>query len=348
LNFEHTEYTVNEGSGTVTLNVLRQNGSSGAISVDCATLNVAVPNAATAGSDYVSKSVKLNWADGDSSAKSVTISIINDSAVEGDEIFGVGLSNQTGGATTGISLAGVTITDNDVSLTYPVTYNANGATSGSAPVAQTKTNNVILTIASNSGNLAKTGYTFAGWNTAANSSGTDYAAGGGYTANASVTLYAKWTVSSYTVTFDAQSGTAPSPLSKSVTYGSTYGALANTTRAGYLFGGWWTGSGGTGSEIIFSSTVAITSAQKLYAKWIPVYTLTVNNGIGGGPYASGDRVAISATVPSDKRFYRWLGATQYVDSVTSASTYVTMPAFDITLTATNRAIAMPWLNLLLD
>jgi uncharacterized repeat protein (TIGR02543 family) len=77
--------------------------------------------------------------------------------------------------------------------TYTVSYDANDATSGTVPSSQTKTHDVTLTLASNSGNLAKTDYTFAGWNTAANGSGTDYAAGGSYTANEAVTLYAKWT-----------------------------------------------------------------------------------------------------------------------------------------------------------
>jgi uncharacterized repeat protein (TIGR02543 family) len=73
-----------------------------------------------------------------------------------------------------------------------VTYDANGADSGTAPAAQTKTQGVDLTLAANTGNLAKTGHTFAGWNTAADGSGTDYAKGATYTADAALTLYAKW------------------------------------------------------------------------------------------------------------------------------------------------------------
>jgi uncharacterized protein (TIGR02145 family) len=84
--------------------------------------------------------------------------------------------------------------------TYTVSYNANGATSGSVPTSQTKTHGVNLTLRTNTGNLARTGYTFAGWNTNTSGTGTDYAAGGTYTANASDTLYAKWTaLSTYTV-----------------------------------------------------------------------------------------------------------------------------------------------------
>ncbi len=81
--------------------------------------------------------------------------------------------------------------------TYTVSYIANGATSGTAPAPQTKTHDVSLKLAVNSGNLAKSGCIFAGWNTAANGFGTGYAAGGIYTANASVTLYAKWITGSY-------------------------------------------------------------------------------------------------------------------------------------------------------
>jgi uncharacterized repeat protein (TIGR02543 family) len=74
-----------------------------------------------------------------------------------------------------------------------VSYNANGATSGTVPAAQTKTYNEAVTLATNSGNLARPGYTFVGWNTAANGSGTDYAVSTNYNVNAPVTLYAKWT-----------------------------------------------------------------------------------------------------------------------------------------------------------
>jgi hypothetical protein len=75
---------------------------------------------------------------------------------------------------------------------YPVSYNANGATSGSAPADQTKTNAVALTLATNSGNLTKTGFIFDGWNTAADGSGTSYSEGATYTAHVAATLYAKW------------------------------------------------------------------------------------------------------------------------------------------------------------
>ena len=59
-----------------------------------------------------------------------------------------------------------------------------------------------LTLSSNSGSLVKTGYTFDGWNTAADGSGISYAEGASYEVDAVETLYAKWTANSLTVTYN--------------------------------------------------------------------------------------------------------------------------------------------------
>jgi len=45
--------------------------------------------------------------------------------------------------------------------------------------------------------FTRTGYTFSGWNTAANGTGTAYADGATYSFNADITLYAQWTVQTY-------------------------------------------------------------------------------------------------------------------------------------------------------
>jgi uncharacterized repeat protein (TIGR02543 family) len=79
-----------------------------------------------------------------------------------------------------------------VATTYAVTYDANGGT-GTAPGTQTKTQGINLILASNSGSLTKTGFTFAGWNTAADGSGTSYATGATYSTDAALVLFAKWT-----------------------------------------------------------------------------------------------------------------------------------------------------------
>lgn len=81
--------------------------------------------------------------------------------------------------------------------TYTISYNGNGATSGSVPASQTKSYGTNLTLAQNTGSLAKTGYTLDGWSTSA-SGAKAYDLGGTYTANASVSLYAHWAKNTYT------------------------------------------------------------------------------------------------------------------------------------------------------
>lgn len=70
------------------------------------------------------------------------------------------------------------------------------------------------------------------------------------------------------ITFDADGGTDPSPASKNVIYSRTYGTLATTSRASYVFSGWFTEINGGGDEITAGSTVDITEDTTLFAKWI--------------------------------------------------------------------------------
>lgn len=94
---------------------------------------------------------------------------------------------------------------------------------------------------------------------------TTFTGGGGTTR--SVYGNAVVITNTYTVTFDAQSGSIPNPTSITVTNGSTYGTLPTTTRTGYTFAGWWTNTLGTGTQVTSATTVTITNAQTLYAKW---------------------------------------------------------------------------------
>lgn len=85
---------------------------------------------------------------------------------------------------------------------YSVTYNANGATSGDVPVDNTSySSGVSVTVLGNTGNLAKTGHTFSGWNTAADGTGTNRAVGSTFNITSNTTLYAKWAPNQYSVTW---------------------------------------------------------------------------------------------------------------------------------------------------
>ena len=75
--------------------------------------------------------------------------------------------------------------------TYKVTYNANGGSG--APSTQTKTYGKTLTLSATI--PTRTNYTFKGWATSASATTAAYAAGGRYTTNAAITLYAVWELS---------------------------------------------------------------------------------------------------------------------------------------------------------
>ena len=149
--------------------------------------------------------------------------------------------------------------------TNTVTLDQQGGSGGSTSV--TTTYNVAMPSATMP---TRTGYTFDGYYTGQNGSGTQYyTASGGSAANwheTSVTrLYAKWTANTYTVTFDANGGSV-SPDTKDVTYGSTYGNLPTPTLADHSFAGWFTAPSG-GDQVTPSTSVSITGNQILYARW---------------------------------------------------------------------------------
>ncbi len=105
-----------------------------------------------------------------------------------------------------------------------VTYNANGATSGTVPAdAYLYGEGATVTVKSNSGSLAKSGgYTFSGWNTKADGSGTNYTAGSGtFTISKDTVLYAKWTAACTdqdVIAFDGDTGSEA--YEEEVDYGS--------------------------------------------------------------------------------------------------------------------------------
>lgn len=163
--------------------------------------------------------------------------------------------------------------------THSVVYSSNGATGGSAPSASVESAGATHIAQGNSGSLTRIGFAFAGWNTAANGSGTQYTAGDSITVNSNVSLFAQWTpVPVVTISFDgngSESGSAPS--SSIVNLGSTFAIPANTgnlTRAGFTFGGWNTSANGDGTNYSPGSSLTGATTLVLYAKWDAVLAVT--------------------------------------------------------------------------
>jgi uncharacterized repeat protein (TIGR02543 family) len=131
---------------------------------------------------------------------------------------------------------------------YTITYNGNGSTGGTVPSAGTLTTGTTFNADNNSGSLVKIGYTFAGWNTAANGTGTAIVINGVVTTAANLTLYAQWTIISPLITFEKGiATTANLPSNTSAQYGSLYTLPATDTATvistvNYIFTGWKSGN----------------------------------------------------------------------------------------------------------
>ncbi|MBX3702702.1 MAG: choice-of-anchor B family protein [Steroidobacteraceae bacterium] len=105
--------SVSENAGTARVTVRRNNGYSGAVSVDYATSD----GTAIAGTDYTATSGTLNWGAGDLGERVINVPVINDTQAESSETFRITLSNAAGGvAIEGSATIDVTITDNDAVL----------------------------------------------------------------------------------------------------------------------------------------------------------------------------------------------------------------------------------------
>lgn len=166
-------------------------------------------------------------------------------------------------------------------ITYTVSYNANGGSG--APSSQTKTWGVNLTLSSTVPTRA--GHTFLGWATSSGGS-VVYQPGDTYTNNASVTLYAKWQIITYTVSYNANGGTG-APASQIKTWGQTLvlsstrptrsvtltfnangGTVSPTSKSvNTPFGSWNTSANGSGTSYQPGGNYTTNAAATLYAQW---------------------------------------------------------------------------------
>ena len=84
------------------------------------------------------------------------------------------------------------------------------------------------------------------------------------------TIYAKW-VPIYTITFDPKGGTVE-PTSSTTTTGSVLAELPIPTKENNVFDGWYTDNYYYSSQVTTSSKFSENTT--IYAKWLPIYTIT--------------------------------------------------------------------------
>lgn len=167
--------------------------------------------------------------------------------------------------------ANVSFSANWTAGAYTITFDANGASGSASPASKScNYDSADCTLAAQ-GTLSKEHYVFGGWCTNSNGTGTCYAAGETVINLGTKTLYAKWTIGTYTITFNANgaSGSA-NPTSKTCNYdsnGCTLAAQGTMSKANNTFGGWCTNSNGTGTCYAAGEAVTNLGTITLYAKW---------------------------------------------------------------------------------
>lgn len=210
---------------------------------------------------------------------------------------------------------------------YTIAFNGNGNTGGSMSSLTNVGYDDSKTLTANA--FTKTGYTFNGWNTKADGSGTSYADKATVSKltdknGATVTLYAKWKANSYTIKFNANGGSG-SMSDLAMTYGTAKNLTAiGFTRTGYDFLGWSKSSTATTATYADKASVnnlATSGTVTLYAIWkVKTYIITVKSNndsygtvSGDGTYNHGSTATLIAAPKEGYEFIKWS------DGVTSAS-----------------------------
>ena len=195
---------------------------------------------------------------------------------------------------------------------YTITFDTDG---GSSIASITQDYGTALTLPT----PAKEGYGFGGWYTDLNCTKQ-------FTASAmpaeNTTLYAKWNIGEYTLTFDTDGGSAIAPVSQK--YGTAVTAPADPTREGYTFAGW-------------DQTIPVTMPARsmtIKAKWtVNKYTITFDTDGGNAVASITQDYGTVLTLPTPTKDGYGFGGWYTDQNCTKRFTANTMPAGNTTLYA---------------
>ena len=176
----------------------------------------------------------------------------------------VGVAVDSAGNWTTVGNSGTILTSPPPNQT--VTFDANDGTGSMSPQVA----NVPTALESNT--FTRAGYSFSGWNTLSNGSGTSYGDGATYPFRTTETLYAQWIINTYSLSYNGNgndAGTAPATQTgdyrTALTVEANIGGLA---RNGYTFTGWNTAADGSGTAYVAGDTFTIPASDTaLYARW---------------------------------------------------------------------------------
>ncbi len=186
-----------------------------------------------------------------------------------------------------------------------VTFNENDNASDSVSTYQDASYGVTegLTLFANlTPTFSYPGYTFDGWNTNADGSGTQFTNGEAYTFTANLVLWAQWTVVPVTNTVTFLENDSATDAVNSFQIGSSpedLTLLANLTPAfsnpGHTFEGWNTAANGSGTSYSDGGQFAFAANMTLYAQWVAdppvsppssIVVISIDDNGGGGSTAT--------------------------------------------------------------
>ncbi|WP_418927258.1 S-layer homology domain-containing protein [Dysosmobacter sp.] len=231
-----------------------------------------------------------------------TSTVNNTGTIEGGTFSGT-VENQASGTISGGTFSG-TVTNNGTinGGTFAVTFDTKGGST--VPVKNVLNGQKAIKPA----DPTREGYTFDGWYTEeACANPYDFAT----PVQNALTLYAKWTINQYTITFKPENGDEDTTITQD--YGTPVTAPANPTKTGYTFAGWdravpatmpaenmtvtaqWTavGSGSSGS----SGGSSREDREPSYAVSIP--GKTENGAVSVNPKNAGQGDRVTLTVKPD-------------------------------------------------
>lgn len=182
-----------------------------------------------------------------------------------------------------------TITLEKVVSKYTVSFDGNGATSGemsSMPECKYGTSYSL-----NANAYVRAGYTFVGWNTEADGSGTNYTDEAAFRNlseedGSTITLYAQWAREKFAITYILDGGENSSENPEEYTADSEAIILQDAEKEGYIFEGWYTDEEYT--KQITEITKGSTGSLILHAKWraVKYHVAFEGNGADEGSMAA--------------------------------------------------------------
>jgi uncharacterized repeat protein (TIGR02543 family) len=135
----------------------------------------------------------------------------------------------------------------------------------------------------NGSSLTNAGHTFAGWNTNALGTGTNYLGSTSFVVTSPIFLYAQWTATSAdVVTFAPNGGVGTvTPISGQDGTSVTLPGGTGLSYAGHTFASWNTAADGSGTVLNVNSPFLLANSMTLYAQWDALLTVKSPNVLIG-------------------------------------------------------------------